>query len=119
MQTLVALAVVLTRKGLATHGADEWAFVGVSAKVRAEVVGTREAFGTERALEGSRVFLRAFEYIAGVGGEAAGNGCIGEVLLLAVRVNETEKGAAVSRYGRGRGGSIPRFRYAIGWTWRW
>ena len=59
METLVAFAVVLAGKGFAADGADEGAFVGVGAEMGAEVVGAREAFGAEVALEGGRVFLDA------------------------------------------------------------
>lgn len=55
--------VMLTRECFATDGTDEWALVGVCAKVGAKIICTGEALGTEITLEGCRVFLDA----AGVG----------------------------------------------------
>lgn len=74
MQAFVAFAVVLAGEGFAADGADEGAFVGVGAEVGAEVVGSREAFGAEVALEGCGVFLYA---LFGARGRRAGR--VGEL----------------------------------------
>ena len=51
VQLLVAFAVVLPRKGFAARVADEGPFVGMRAFVGAQVIGAREGFGTQRAVE--------------------------------------------------------------------
>lgn len=56
----MTLAIVLSRKGLAANRANKWSFIGVGAKVRPEVVSTRETFGAKAALECSRVLLHSF-----------------------------------------------------------
>lgn len=68
----MAFAVVLAGKGFAADSADKGALVGMCSQVRAEVVCSGEAFGTERALECSRMFLNA---AVGSGGRA---GRVGE-----------------------------------------
>lgn len=80
VQPLVALAIVLARKGLSAHGAHERALVGVGAQVRAKVVGASEAFGAEVALEGSRMFLNPF--VASRGGGAGGIGQFENVVAV-------------------------------------
>lgn len=64
----MTFSIVLACKGLATYGADEGSFVGMGAEMRAEVVGTREAFRAEITLEGGRMFLNL--PIAGNGGSS-------------------------------------------------
>ncbi|KAI4130093.1 MAG: hypothetical protein LQ347_003509 [Umbilicaria vellea] len=76
VEALVAFAVVLAREGLAADGADEGPFVGVGAQVGAEVVGAREAFGAEVALEVGRVFLHPSGVVGLI---VVGPGGIGEV----------------------------------------
>ena len=73
VQALVALAVVLARKGLAADGADKGPLVGVGAQVGAQVVGAREALRAEVALEGGRVLLGALG-VVGVDGGAGTRG---------------------------------------------
>ena len=65
VEAFVAFAIVLAGKGFATDGADEGPFVGVGAQMRAEVVGTSEAFGTKGALEGGGVFLYPCAVVTG------------------------------------------------------
>lgn len=57
VEAFMSFSIVLACKGLATDGADEGSFVGMGAEMRAEVVGTREAFRAEITLEGGRMFL--------------------------------------------------------------
>ena len=59
VQAFVALAVMLTCKRLTTDGAHKGPLIGMRAQVRAKVVRACKAFGTERALEGGRVFLNS------------------------------------------------------------
>lgn len=60
MKTFVALAIVLSREGLAAYRANKWPLIGVSAEVRAQVVGSCKTFGTEAALERGGVLLHTF-----------------------------------------------------------
>lgn len=64
MKSLVALAVVLSGEGFATDCAHERSFVGVSAKMRAQIVCPGEPFGAESALESGGMLLDALR-IAG------------------------------------------------------
>ena len=64
VQALVPLAVVLARESLAAHRTHERPLVSVGAQVRAEVVGAREAFGAEGALERRRMFLHPLAVVA-------------------------------------------------------
>lgn len=50
-------SIVLAGESLTAHSTHERALVGVSSKVRAEVVGTGESLGAEAALEGGWMFL--------------------------------------------------------------
>lgn len=68
VEAFMTFAIVLACEGLATDSADEGSFVGMSAKMRAEIVGAREAFGAESTLEGGRMFLN-FSF-AGNGGSS-------------------------------------------------
>jgi hypothetical protein len=77
VETLVALAVVLTRKCLAAVAADKRSLVSVSPEMRAKVVGACEALGAEAALECGRVLLSTLGGASGgvvrvVGGWAIG-----------------------------------------------
>lgn len=56
----MALAIVLAGECLATNRADEWAFIGMGTKMRAQVIGPGESLGAQRALESRRVFLNPF-----------------------------------------------------------
>ena len=55
----MAFAIVLAGERFAADGADKGAFVGVSAEMGTEVIGTGKAFGAEVALKGCGVFLDA------------------------------------------------------------
>ena len=59
VQALVTLSVVLARECLPAHRADERTLISVGAEMGAQVVGSGEALGAERALESSRVLLDA------------------------------------------------------------
>lgn len=65
VKAFVPFSVVLTGEGFAAHGADEGALVGVGAKMGAQVVGPREAFGAEGALECGGMFLDALLFAGG------------------------------------------------------
>ena len=64
MKSFMAFTVVLTRKGFATNGANERAFVGMRSKVRPEIVGSGEAFSAEGAFKSRGVFLTLFGRVA-------------------------------------------------------
>jgi hypothetical protein len=57
MKSFVAFSVMLTSESFPTDCTYEWAFVGMGAEVRAEVVGTSKAFWTQITLEGCGVLL--------------------------------------------------------------
>jgi hypothetical protein len=59
MKSFVALSIMLARKGFPAHCADERAFVGVGAKMRAKIVGTGETFRAQTTLEGRGVLLNS------------------------------------------------------------
>lgn len=59
MQAFVPFSVVLSSKSLATDCTDKWSLVSVGAQVGSKIVGARESFGTQVALERGRVLLRA------------------------------------------------------------
>lgn len=57
VESLVALAIMLSRKRLAADGAHEWSFIRVRAQMRSQIVRPREALRAEMALECGRVLL--------------------------------------------------------------
>lgn len=60
VKTFMSLSIVLACKGLATDCTDEWSLIGVGAKMRTEVVSSRESLRTKSALERRRMLLLAF-----------------------------------------------------------
>ena len=98
VEAFVAFAVVLAGEGFAAYCTDERSFVGMGPQMRAEVVCTRKAFGTEVALECGGVFLDA----SGVLLTHRGPGGIGEVEEVAA-VGHRGCGGAPHRPGGGRG----------------
>lgn len=55
----MTLPIMLSCKGLATYRAYKWPLVGVSTKMRSQIVCASEPLGAKGALECSRVLLDA------------------------------------------------------------
>jgi len=82
VEAFVTFTIVLACEGLAADSADKGSFVGMSAEMRPEVVGAREAFGAKMTLESGGMFLN-FPFTGD--GRSSGIGKLEDVVAIGDR----------------------------------